>query len=66
MLAQREIVVLALCCIMVSVPVSYFINVYRMENFIHPSDPLTSFIKGLPYIILAFVLFYGAYDAAKV
>lgn len=65
MLAQKEIAFLALCCILVAVPVSYTVNIYRMENFIHPSDPLISFIKGLPYIILAFVLFYGAYGVAK-
>ena len=65
MLAERMILFLALCCILVSVPVSYFVNVYRMANFINPSDILTSFIKFLPYLILSIVLFYGAYDVTK-
>ena len=65
MLAERMILFLALSCILVSVPVSYFVNVYRMANFINPSDILTSFIKALPYLILSIVLFYGAYDVTK-
>ena len=65
MLAERMILFLALCFILVSVPVSYFVNVYRMANFINPSDILTSFVKALPYLILSIVLFYGAYDVTR-
>jgi hypothetical protein len=65
MFAERIIVFLALCCIVVSVPVSYLVNTYRMTNSINPSDNLTSFIKYLPFLILSIVLFYGAYDATK-
>ena len=65
MFTERLIVLLALCCILVSVPVSYLVNVYRMVNFIHPSDILTSFIKYLPFLILSIVLFYEVYDVTK-
>ncbi len=51
---------LGLCCIVVSVPTFYLVNIYRMTYRINPSDALTSFIKMLPILLLSVVLVYGA------
>ena len=65
MLVQREIVVLALCCLMLSVPVSYFVNVYRQANFIHPYDVSMKLIKLLPFLVFSSILCYGAYHISR-
>jgi hypothetical protein len=65
MVTRGTLVFLAACCILVSVPVSYLVNTYRMANLIPPSDTLTILIKLLPFILLSIVLIYGAIVAAK-
>ena len=65
MAKKGTIVLFAACCILVSIPVSYFVNAYRMENVIPPTDTLTSFAKYLPFLALSVILIYGAYKAAR-
>lgn len=65
MVTRGILVFLAACCILLSVPVSYFVNTYRMANSIPPTDALTVSIKCLPLIFLSAVLIYGAYEAAR-
>jgi hypothetical protein len=65
MVTRGTLVFLAACCILVSVPVSYLVNIYRMANLIPPYDALTGLIKFLPFILLSIVLVYGAAAVAK-
>ena len=50
---------LALLCIVVSVPISFLVNDYSY-TFYDPSNKLTDFIQYLPVLFLAIVLAYGA------
>ncbi len=61
MLTQRIIVLLALCFIVISIPVSYLVNTYRMIHLINPSDSLTNFIKYLPFVFFSVVLLYDVF-----
>ncbi len=54
------ILLLGVCCIAVSVPTFYLVNIYRMTFLINPSDVFTSSIKMLPILLLSVVLVYGA------
>jgi hypothetical protein len=58
--AIAVILLLGACCIVVSVPTFYLVNIYRMTYRINPSDALTSFIKMLPVLLFLVVLVYGA------
>ncbi len=65
MVSWKIIVFLSSCCILVSVPVYYTVNIYRMANFVNPSDPLISFIKLLPFLVLLVVLAFGVREVGK-
>jgi len=65
MVTRSELTLLAACCILISVPVSYLVNTYRMANLIPSTDALTSFVKYLPFLVLSAVLIYGVYEVIK-
>jgi hypothetical protein len=65
MVSRREIILLAVCCILVSIPVSYLVNTYRMVNLIPSTDGLTSLVKYVPFLVLSTVLIYGVYEVTK-
>ncbi len=60
MLKQRIIVLLALCCIVVSVPVSFLANIFAMLFYVNPSAVIwANLVKSLPAMAFAVVLIYG-------
>ncbi|NLF89598.1 hypothetical protein GX563_12360 [Candidatus Bathyarchaeota archaeon] len=63
--SRSAIILLAACCILVSAPVSYLVNTYRMVNLIPPSDAYTILLKFLPLIALSIVIIYGAREVAE-
>lgn len=65
MVTRGMLVFLAACCILVSAPVSYLVNTYRMANSIPPSDGLTILVKFLPLIALSIVIAFGTRDVVK-
>jgi nitrogen fixation/metabolism regulation signal transduction histidine kinase len=64
MAKKGTIVLFAACCILVSVPVSYLVNTYRMANSIAPTAVLI-FVKYLPFLVLSAILVYGVYEVFR-